>query len=230
MYLMASMTPSLLSTLAVVGTLVVVVSVVGCSCCHRWLVTAVVVVIDVACHGQSVGVGGEWWCVLGLGKNLVAVWLDQQVSAPCQPISHFHFWSSTQPMPAKITTNPTSDCQPTTTPMSVKDNGNQPNNTIEGSSDDHQPIGTTFLFSFFFFCFTNDLPSSSLTPLRMHDTKHHEDNGTMHMHGHQHPPHMHTVSLFFFFSSFILLIIYFPMQHLLTYSDTYNTLPLASDS
>ena len=132
-------------------------------------------------------------------------------------------------MPAKITTNPTSNCQPTTTPMSTKDDSNQPNNTIEGSSDNHQPIGATFFF-FVFFHFTNNLPSSSLAPLHTHDTKHHEDNGTMRTHGHQHPPYMHTVSLFFFFFSFVLLTIYFPMQHLLTYSDTYNAPPLASDS
>ena len=51
MYLMASMMPSLLSMLVVVGTLVVVVGVVGCSYRHWWLVTAIVVVVNVAHRG-----------------------------------------------------------------------------------------------------------------------------------------------------------------------------------
>ena len=133
-------------------------------------------------------------------------------------------------LPAWIAATPTSNddgCQPTT-PTSTKDDGNQPNSATEDGNDNRQPIGTTFLF--FFFPFTNDLPSSSLAPPRTHDAKHHEDNSAMHIDGHHHPPQMHTISLFLSF--FILLTIYFPtacLQHLLTPTLThtmYHPLPL----
>ena len=104
------------------------------------------------------------------------------------------------------TTSDDDNSQPTPTSTSMKDNGNQPTSTTEGGGDDHQPVRIT-IFSFFFFCFTNGLPSSSSAPRHTHDVKHREDNGTMHTPSPT-TPSAYAHYQYSFFLSFVLLTIY----------------------
>ena len=112
-----------------------------------------------------------------LGKIWSQVWLHQQVSMPCQPIS---------------IVNHRRICVHNTTTASM--NCHHPN--IDDNDNNHHPTTTTQCwwtmvtmtislegqlssFFFFFFCLTNYLPSSSLAPSCTHNPKYHEDNSSI---------------------------------------------------